>query len=263
MSSFNSFYNSTSTSPWVGAPSNPTAATLFSNPITYSRPANGYIALRAILGKDNWVSANKEIQTTYHGTFITQPQQIAVYKKWLPNKSQGCMDKLDAFFKQWWDTAYVGSPAAGNKPAITGPGLAGGGFYDAAGNCSDYGYAPVTGTVPATLSLTLGGPATFSAFTPGVAKDYSASTTATVISTAGDATLSVADPSSVATGHLVNGTFSLPSALGGLGVIKTWAAPTSNESVPVTFTQHIGATDALRTGTYSKTLTFTLSTTTP
>ena len=29
------------------------------------------------------------------------------------------------------------------------------------------------------------------------------------------------------------------------------------------FTQHVGAADALRTGTYSKTLTFTLSTTTP
>ena len=51
----------------------------------------------------------------------------------------GCLDKLDAFFKQWWDTAYTGSPAAGNRPQITGPGLAGGGFYDANGGCSDYG----------------------------------------------------------------------------------------------------------------------------
>ena len=31
----------------------------------------------------------------------------------------------------------------------------------------------------------------------------------------------------------------------------------------VNFMQHIGATDALRTGAYSKTLTFTLSTTNP
>ena len=30
----------------------------------------------------------------------------------------------------------------------------------------------VGGTVPATLSLTLGAPATFGAFTPGVARDY-------------------------------------------------------------------------------------------
>ena len=47
--------------------------------------------------------------------------------------------KLDAFFKQWWSTGYTGSPAAGNKPQITGPGLAGSGFYDANGGCSDYG----------------------------------------------------------------------------------------------------------------------------
>ena len=35
----------------------------------------------------------------------------------------------------------------------------------------------VGGTVPATLSLTLGTPATFGAFTPGVAREYTASTT--------------------------------------------------------------------------------------
>jgi hypothetical protein len=119
------------------------------------------------------------------------------------------------------------------------------------------------GTVPATLSLVLGAPATFGAFVPGVAKEYTASTIATVISTAGDATLAVTDPSTVAPGHLVNGTFSLPEPLQGLGVVKTWSAPTSNEPVTVTFKQQINANDALRTGTYAKTLTFTLSTTTP
>ena len=51
--------------------------------------------------------------------------------------------------------------------------------------------APVGGTVPATLSLTLGAPASFGAFTPGVTKEYTASTTANVISTALDATLTV------------------------------------------------------------------------
>src|SRR6185436_16377591 len=66
-----------------------------------------------------------------------------------------------------------------------------------------------------------------------------------------------------ADGHLVNGAFSLPQPLQGLGVVKTWTAPTSNEVVPVTFKQAIGASDALRTGSYSKTLTFTLSTTNP
>jgi hypothetical protein len=33
--------------------------------------------------------------------------------------------------------------------------------------------------------------------------------------------------------------------------------------VAITFRQHVGATQPLRTGTYAKTLTFTLSTTTP
>ena len=136
-------------------------------------------------------------------------------------------------------------------------------------------------TVPATLSLTLGAPASFGAFTPGVAKDYTATTTANVISTAGDATLSVTDPSSNAPGRLVNGAFSLPTALKAVGTspastsagagtvsgapltLTTWSAPVSNDPVQVLFTQSIGANDALRTGTYAKTLTFTLSTTTP
>ena len=121
----------------------------------------------------------------------------------------------------------------------------------------------VGGSVPATLALTMGAPAQFGAFTPGVAKDYTASTTATVISTAGDATLSVADPSTDHPGYLTNGSFALASPLQGLGTIKTWTAPTSNESVPITFKQSIAANEPLRTGTYSKTLTFTLSTTTP
>ena len=126
-------------------------------------------------------------------------------------------------------------------------------------------------------SLTLGAPASFGAFTPGVAREYSASTTANVISTAGDATLSVSDPSSTATGRLVNGAFSLPQPLqvsgtaafapvGGAAdptLLKTWANPVSNDSVAMAFKQAIGASDALRTGTYSKTLTFTLSTTAP
>jgi predicted acyl esterase len=135
----------------------------------------------------------------------------------------------------------------------------------------------VGATVPATLSLTLGTPASFGAFTPGIAKDYAAQTSANVISTAGNAALSVADPSSTATGHLVNGAFSLPSTLqanaggpfadvGGSAApttLKTWSNPTSNEAVTIAFQQHISANDALRTGSYAKTVTFTLSTTSP
>jgi len=64
-------------------------------------------------------------------------------------------------------------------------------------------------------------------------------------------------------GHLMNGTFALPSALLVSFSKAAWTAPVSNDAVTITFKQHIGAGDALRTGSYSKTLTFTLSTTTP
>ena len=134
----------------------------------------------------------------------------------------------------------------------------------------------VGGNVPATLSLTLGSAASFGGFTAGVAKDYDAQMSANVISTAGDATLSVADPSANVPGHLVNGAFSLPTALlakANAGAYSTvgsapanllqYSGPISNDNVTIGLRQHIDSTDALRTGTYSKTLTFTLSTTTP
>jgi hypothetical protein len=103
--------------------------------------------------------------------------------------------------------------------------------------------------------------------------------TASVVSTAGESALSVLDPSATATGHLVNGSFSLTSALrakasspAGTGgafadvtatSLLAYARPASTDPVALTFQQHISAGDPLRTGTYTKTLTFTLSTTTP
>ncbi len=131
------------------------------------------------------------------------------------------------------------------------------------------------GTVAATLSLALGAGAGLGAFTPGVARDYEASTSATVISTAGDATLSVADPSATAPGRLTNGAFSLTqpvqAAVSGAfapvsGVpltLHSYAGPASNDPLTIRFKQPIGAAEPLRTGNYSKTLTFTLATTTP
>jgi hypothetical protein len=243
-----------------------------------------YIALRAILGKDNFKKASTEIQTSFRYGAIDPTREIAIFHKWMPNKSIGCSNKLDAFFQQWWYTSYSGSPQAGNRPSITGPGLPGGGFYDANGGCSDYGNDQTTtpsATVPAQLALSLGSAPSFGSFTPGLAKTYTAAGTANVISTAGDALLSVTDSSATAPGHLVNGAFSLPTALKAVGTspagtstgagslsgspltLTTWSNPISNDPVQVLFTQSIGANDALRTGSYSKTLTFTLSTTAP
>jgi len=134
--------------------------------------------------------------------------------------------------------------------------------------------AAVGGNVAPVLSLSFVGPsASFGAFVPGVARDYAASASGVVTSTAGNATLSVADTSGNVPGRLVNGTFSLPQALqvrAGSGTyapvpadLLAYGAPVSNDAVTIGFKQSIGATDALRTGNYAKTLTFTLSTTAP
>jgi X-Pro dipeptidyl-peptidase len=168
-------------------------------------------------------------------------------------------------------TSKVTLPIVGGQAALQ----AAGAFTDATGG--------VGGSVPATLSLTLGAPASFGAFVPGVGQTYEASTTANVTSTAGDALLSVADPSAQNTGHLVNGSFFLPqplqararnaantgTAYNNVGStasplnLLAYDGPVSNDAVALQFSQRINANDALRTGTYSKTLTFTLSTTQP
>ena len=132
----------------------------------------------------------------------------------------------------------------------------------------------VGGTVPATLSLTLGAPATFGAVhagrRQGLHGDHRRPPSPAPRVTRRSSRL--ATP-----GHLVNGAFSLPQPLqaGSGRRSRRWAArqrrrPSRpgrprprNEAVTITFKQSIAANDALRTGTYSKTLTFTLSTTTP
>jgi beta-glucosidase len=133
----------------------------------------------------------------------------------------------------------------------------------------------VGGTVPATLSLALGVPVEFGTFVPAVGRDYTASTTADVISSAGDAVLSVSDPSGNAPGRLVNGTFALASPLqarddgafapvgAGPLALHAWSGPVAHDLRTLQFKQSIAAAEALRTGRYGKTLVFTLSTTTP
>ena len=141
----------------------------------------------------------------------------------------------------------------------------------------------VGGDVPGTLNLAVAGPASFGAFTPGLPRDYFTTLAATVTSTAADANLTVSDPSPTATGHLVNGPFMLPQALqaraasaAGTGgdyaavagtdaptQLLAYGGPVTNDAVTIDLKQPIAATDPLRTGTYRKTLTLTLSTNAP
>ena len=72
-------------------------------------------------------------------------------------------------------------------------------------------------------------------------------------------------------GRLVNGAHALAAPLrvngGALGAapltVKSYAAPVTSDVVAVSFEQSVAATDALRSGSYSKAVTYTLSTTTP
>jgi hypothetical protein len=108
-----------------------------------------------------------------------------------------------------------------------------------------------------------------------VERDYEASVAADVVSTAGEAALSVFDPVTETAGRLVNGPFSLAqpvqaavtgpfAAVGAAPVtLHTYDGPVSNDALTIRFQQSIGASEPLRTGEYGKTLTFTLSTTMP
>jgi uncharacterized protein (TIGR03118 family) len=203
---------------------------------------------------------------------------------WTPDGTMKGLDGNPLFIGGLWALQF-GRGAANNGPVTTmyftaGPGGERQGVF---GRVEATNTLDVSATVPAQLALSLGPAVSFGSFAPGVGMDYNASTGATVISTAGNAALSVADPSATATGHLVNGTFSLPqavkasatsaagtgSALADVGgsaaptTLLTYVNPVSNDNVTLNFRQTIGANDALRTGSYSKTLTFTLSTTAP
>jgi hypothetical protein len=128
---FNSSYASKG-SFWTAAPSNPTPFGLFAGDPTYTRPGIAYIALRQILGQANFVRALRQLQRDHRGASVTERQLEAAFHRWLPVRSAACGARLGQFFSQWFDTAF---PAGGlaHRPQITGPGLAGPGFYGKGG----------------------------------------------------------------------------------------------------------------------------------
>jgi Peptidase family M1 domain len=120
---------------WTTAPSNPIPYSLFNTSNTYDRPGAAYIALRQILGPARFDAALRQLQRLHGGASVSEAQLEAVFGQWLPVHSSGCEARLGQFFAQWFDAAY---PAGGgtNRPMITGPGLAGPGFYSAPGTCA-------------------------------------------------------------------------------------------------------------------------------
>ena len=250
--------------------------------ILVSLPAtgNGTILTRGWIDPENrnsdWTTEAVSPGTFYRLNFDLQPKDVVV-----PAGRRLGLMVLSS------DREHTVRPAPGTQVTldVAGSGLSlpvvGGAKALATANGGDLEEGTVTGDVPATLSLAVSGPASFGNFTPGVTRDYFASTSANVVSTAGEAVLSVADPSGTA--RLANGAFSLAqplqararnaantgTAYNNVGTpavplnLLSYAGPISNDAVSLEFRQAIAANDPLRTGTYSKTLTFTLSTTQP
>ncbi|MBE2316436.1 carbohydrate-binding protein [Solirubrobacter sp. CPCC 204708] len=129
--------------------------------------------------------------------------------------------------------------------------------------------ATVGGVVAGTLSLTLATTPPLGVFQPGVERTYETHATARVVSSALDTTLTVTggkltnDQHALAQPLHVRADSSPFVALTGPVALKTWNAPVVAESVPLGLRQTIGAAEPLRTGAYTTTLTFTLSTTAP
>lgn len=151
----------------------------------------------------------------------------------------------------------------------------------------------VGGSVSSTLSLSVGSVYLSWVIAPGVAADYSTAVNTTVTSTAGNATLTVADLSAGfpgRPGHLITFVshmvpFPLPQGLqvsatspAGVGQpfapvgraenptpLVTWSSPVVDDPVTVTFTQPVAATDSVvePAQPYWKTMTFALTTTDP
>jgi hypothetical protein len=264
LSSFNTNYDATNNpTRWNTAPTGLGGADeLFDTFPVYTRPSMMLESYHQIVGDPAFFAFQKALVTEHaYGTitgaqFVTLAKRVAAEKAGFEASNLG---KLDTFFDQWLNGVV--------KPTLTHRNF----FLS-----TTVPNVPVSGTVPATLALTLGATPTFGGFTPGVTRTYETSSFATVTSSAGDATLSVVDPSATAPGHLVNGAFTLAQALqakGGTGAyapvsgtplnLMTYAGPVSNDQVTVGFKQDIASTEPLRTGTYNKTLTYTLSTTTP
>jgi hypothetical protein len=131
---FNTNYANTG-SLWTAAPSDPTPATLFNNGPTYRRPGTAYIALRQVLGSGPFTRVLQQTQRDFGGSSITEAQLEAEFHRGMPNQSAECSARLDQFFTQWFDTVYAAGGGA-NRPQLTGPGLAGPGFYDSSGECA-------------------------------------------------------------------------------------------------------------------------------
>jgi aminopeptidase N len=256
---FNTRYDGWTADQWATPPTELAGPEeLFENDPVYARPAMMWESLRQILGDTAFFAFQKALAVDFKDKTVTEAQIVATAKR-VAAATAGFdatnLAKLDTFFGQWLHSR--------TRPTLTHRN-----FY-----LSTATPGTVAGTVAPTLSLVLGTTPSFGQFVAGTAREYTATTTATVTSSAGDAALIVQDTSPFFTNRLVNGSFALAQELrvrNNVGAFQTmpaglrfWSGPTAAEPVPVELRQAITANEPLRSGTYAKPLTFTLSTTTP
>jgi hypothetical protein len=240
------------------------------------RPWKGVLSVALVLAALPAPAAMAQGDLTPPTITITTPEEGAVYTQGQPVQAgYSCTDagQVTDCVGPVPTGAAINTSVVGNFSfTVTS--------HDDAGNAASatrqYSVQPVSGPVggetPATLNLTLGPAGAFSPFIPGLGRDYSTSMTATLTSTAENATLSVADPSSNATGRLVNGAFSLNAplqvsatspngqsapmaAVGGSSAptpLLTYSGPLGAEPATLNFKQTIGEGQALRTGGYAR-----------
>ncbi len=213
-----------------------------------------------------WYSINGGAPILYSGPFVLDPQN-------------GNTDTGGAITFKYWSTDNAGNIEDPTITLVLEPTVG----------------TTVSSNVPSTLAISVGATApSFGTFVPGLASTYTASVGATITTTAASSALTASDTCSPAAtcfpGDLVNSTatggpYRLASGLqvdatsanvnasGGsiytdLSVtnpapLLSYSMPVSNDPVTIGFKQNIGATDPLRTGPYTKTITITLSTNTP
>ena len=259
-SRFNARYNTTSTTYWNVAPTNPTSANLFGNANTYrgrarptwpcARSSAGQLRRRrdgdpARLRRrlDLARAADRGLQEVDAEQVERLPEQArrvlqAVVGHGLHGLARRPATSRRSRARAWPAAASMTPTAGARTTPSSSPARLARRSRDARPDARRAG--------------------TFGPFTPGVAKEYTA-THDRHRRLHGRRRDPVRGRSRPPDQRRV-----LPPAAPAGGVQQIHLdGPASNDVSTITFKQAIAATDALRTGTYSKTLTFTLSTTTP
>ena len=240
----------------------PSAANLFDTFPVYTRGAMTLEGLRQIVGDDAfyaiaraWIAEHRYANA---GTadFIALAKRIAAERSGFEASN---LAKLDQYFQQWLFTA--------GKPTLTPAN-----FFLSTSVPGD-----VSGTVPPTLALEVGPAVSLRRVPPGTRAHLHGDDHGEGALDRGRGGAHGHRPGHRPPGPPGQRRLRAPERARGARdarrrlaplsgtplTLQSWSGPVSGATPTLEFRQPIGSTDALRSGTYRKTITFTLSTTTP